>query len=294
MTAPQRYAVVTPARDDAQNLRLLGESLIAQTLPPSAWVVVDNGSTDETVVVAERFAREYAWVRVTTAPGEAEAVPGAPIVRAFHAGVDRLELSVDVVVKVDADVTMAPEYFERLLDAFAADPRLGIAGGVCYELAGGEWSPTIVTGNHVRGAVRAYRRDCLDELLPLPERTGWDTIDELQAEVLGWTVRTLPSLRFDHHRALGARDGGRGRRWRAQGSAAHYLGYSPLYLLLRALFHAARDPAALGLLAGFVGAAVRRKPRHPDTRARALLRRRQSVRRLGARLRDRRSSVPSS
>jgi hypothetical protein len=104
-------------------------------------------------------------------------------------------------------------------------------------------------------------------------------------------VRTVPSLRFDHHRARGARDGGRTKRWRAQGSAAHYLGYSPLYLVLRVLYRSSRDPAALAMLGAYAGAALRREEKHPDLQARALLRSRQRV--LGRRLR-RGPSAPAS
>jgi hypothetical protein len=142
------------------------------------------------------------------------------------------------------------------------------------------------TIDHVRGAVRAYRRECLEAVLPLAECVGWDGIDELKAQVGGWTTRTLPQLSFFHHRKLGARDPGRTRRWRAQGRGAHYMGYRFSYLVFRSVFHARRDPAALMMVASYLAAALRREPRYEDAAVRAHLRRRQGLWQLGARLRE--------
>jgi glycosyltransferase involved in cell wall biosynthesis len=291
VTGRLSYDVVTPARDELENLRRLADSLAAQTVRPSRWVVVDNGSSDGTREEAERFAGEHPWVLVVDAPGDAAARPGAPIVRAFHAGLAALGDLADVVVKVDADVSFPADYFERLLADFAAEPRLGIAGGVCWEREDGAWKPTQVTGEHVRGAARAYRRECLEQLLPLPEETGWDTVDELQASVAGWQTRLLTQLRFDHYRAVGARDGSRTARWVAKGRASHYLGYRPAYLAVRAVHNARTDPAALAMIAGYVEAWARRRPVHPDPQARRLLRSRQRLRDLPARVRELRSST---
>lgn len=287
------YAVVTPVRDEEENLARLASCLLAQTLLPARWIIVDNGSSDGTGGLAHRLAQAHAWVTTASARGEARAVPGAPIVRAFHAGLAQLQEEVDVVVKVDADVSVDAAHFETLLAAFDADPSLGIAGGHCYELEGEEWLPTQSNGTHVRGAVRAYRRACLDELLPLAERTGWDTIDEYQAAVRGWTTARVDGLRFKHHRAVGARDGGRSRRWQAKGSAAHYVGYRPLYLVLRALYNSRSDPAALAMIWGYTAAAARREPRHPDRDARALVRQNQTIARALARGRAVRAPAPA-
>ena len=276
------YALVTPVRSEAENLARLAASIDAQTVPPERWVIVDNGSEDSTLDLAGELARTRQWVRVISIPGEERPVPGAPIVRAFHAGLDELDRPLPgIVVKLDADTSMDPDHFERLLAAFAADPRLGIASGTCLELDDdGQWRPIAVTDGHVRGAARAYRRECLEQVVPLEERVGWDGVDELKAAVLGWTTRMLPDLAFRHHRRLGARDGAPTARWRAQGSASWFMGYRFSYLLLRSLHRARRDPAALAMVTAYVGAAARREPRLADARVRAHLRRSQRLRAL--------------
>jgi hypothetical protein len=115
---------------------------------------------------------------------------------------------------------------------------------------------------------------------------GWDTIDELKANVSGWSTRLIPEVAFLHHRKVGERDQGRAARWRAQGRAAHYLGYRFGYLLLRSLYRARHDPAALAMIWAYVDAAARREPVLTDKSARAYLRRQQGVLALPARMRE--------
>jgi biofilm PGA synthesis N-glycosyltransferase PgaC len=274
------YAVVTPARNEAGNLPALAECLAAQTLPPAAWVIVDNGSTDGTAAVARRLPAV-----VVTADGERVPTRGGPVARAFTAGVEALDAAPDVVVKVDADVTVAEDYFERLLAEFAADPSLGIASGTCYELEDGEWLPQPVTGTRVRGASRAYRWACLQDVLPLENRPGWDGIDELRAAAAGWTTTSFAHLPFYHHRAVGVRDASRRTRLYQTGKSTYYSGYRPSYLVMRSLYKARREPIAVAMIAGYVAAAIGREPR-VDAAARAAIRREQSLRRLPLRIRE--------
>jgi biofilm PGA synthesis N-glycosyltransferase PgaC len=277
------YAAITPARDEAASLRRLGASLLAQTVQPREWIVVDNGSTDATAAVMAGLRAQRPWIRWMSIPVDGPMQPGAPIVRAFHAGLEMLDERVDVVVKLDADVSMEPDYFARLLAAFEAEPMLGIASGTCLEDRDGTWQPTHVTGGHVRGAVRAYRWSCLPEILPLEERLGWDGLDELKAATRGWRTGILPGLAFFHHRPVGARDGARPSRWVAEGEGAHYMGYRWSYLVLRSLHHARRDPAALAMIWGYVRSALRREPVYPDSDVRAYLREQQRLRAIPAR-----------
>jgi hypothetical protein len=199
-------------------------------------------------------------------------------VRAFHAGLRELEATPSVIVKLDADTSMEPDHFERLLAAFAAEPRLGIASGTCLEQRDGRWEPVAVAPGHVRGAARAYRRECLEEVLPLEERVGWDGIDGFKATVRGWTTRMLPELSFYHHRPVGIRDGAPAARWQAQGEAAYYMGYRFSYLLLRSLYRARREPWALAMSTSYLAAAFRREPRCRDADVRNYVRRKQRLR----------------
>jgi poly-beta-1,6-N-acetyl-D-glucosamine synthase len=280
------YSIITPARDEADTLPSLADALARQGVRPLRWVIVEGGSSDATVEVAERIVARYDWARLVVLPANAPRERGAPIVRALHAGLGSLDVEPDVVVNVDADITMDGDYFERLLEAFANDPLLGIASGSAWELDDGVWRQRFVTGGTVWGASRAYRWECLQDVLPLEERHGWDGIDQLRARGRGWRTRTLTNLHFRHHRAEGRHDGSRWAHWLANGDTAYFMGYRPWYLLARTLHQVRRDPAAVGLLYGYIASAARNSPRLSDPAARAVLRSDQSVRSLLERRRE--------
>jgi poly-beta-1,6-N-acetyl-D-glucosamine synthase len=281
------YAAVTPARNEAANLRRLASSMQAQTVQPRQWLIVDNGSTDDTPEVATGIAAELTFAEMISLPaGAADAVRGGPIVVAFEAGLDALDDGADILVKLDADVSFEDDFFERLIDAFEADEKLGIAGGICYEQdTTGAWQPTYTTRDHVRGATRAYRRECLERVLPLEKRMGWDGIDELKAQVDGWHTRSLPGVPFHHHRALGARERA-WPKWVGQGDMAHFMGYRFEYLLARALYRSLREPSAIGMVWGYLAAVALRKPQYSDKAVRRHLRAQQSLTALPRRVRE--------
>jgi biofilm PGA synthesis N-glycosyltransferase PgaC len=275
---------VTPVRNEAENLERLARCLADQSLPPLRWVIVDTGSTDDTISVAQGLAATRPFIHVERAPVEvARSQRGAPIVRAFEHGLTFLDDRADVVVKVDADVSFEPDYFSRLLEEFEVDPSLGIASGSAEEFDGTNWTVRLNTGNSVWGAARAYRRDCLAQIGPLEKSMGWDGIDEAKAQLHGWSTRTLAQLRFRHHRREGERDGRRWRAWAARGRASHYMGYRWWYLVLRSLHHSRHDPAALALVWGYAGALLRRDRVCSDSAVRSYVRRAQSVRYLRVR-----------
>jgi glycosyltransferase involved in cell wall biosynthesis len=292
VSASLSYALVTPARDEERNLGRLAGCLDAQVLPPGEWVIVDDGSADGTAGVARTIAQERPWVQVLSSPGTVDRAgrledgrrSGRDVV-AFAAGVAGLRRTPDVVVKLDADVSFAADYFERLIGEFAGDPSLGIAGGTCHEREGDAWRPYHVTRGHVRGAARAYRWACFVDVSPLEERIGWDGVDEIRARLGGWTTRSIADLPFYHQRTLGSRDGSR-EAWMLQGELAHYLGYRVSYMLLRALFRARREPAALAMIGAYFSALRRGESRCHDPAVRAYVRREQGMRRLPARLRE--------
>ena len=284
---PLTYAAITPARDEAENLQRLFGCLVEQTHRPETWVIVDDRSTDDSLETALAFSHAQPWVAVrSSAPERDEALTSGRRsgrdVSAFNVGLAALTEVPQVVVKLDADVSIGPDFFERLMAEFDADPRLGIASGACFELADGRWQEVLVTRSHVRGATRAYRRECFKDVSPLEERLGWDGIDEVKANLAGWSTRSIRQLPFFHHRAMGERDGS-WRAWESQGDTARFLGYRFSYLLLRSLYQARRDVAALAMIWGYLHAVLRRDRVYEDSAVRAHLRGEQRLRRLPAR-----------
>jgi biofilm PGA synthesis N-glycosyltransferase PgaC len=260
------YAIVTPARNERENLVRLAESVVAQDRRPAWWVIVDDGSDDGMDSVAAELARRHDWILVVgTGEGADELAEGRRRGRdllAFRRGIAALPAPVDVFVKVDADTSFDADYFERLLARFADDPGLGIGGGCCYELSDGEWERIKVAGSHPRGASRAYRwalREVVDELEP---ELGWDGVDEVMAELRGFHTAGFQDFGFRHHRKVGEREG-RLRAGTALGRQAWYMGYRPTYLILRAVYRARENAASLAMVWGYAAAAVTGAPQCP-------------------------------
>lgn len=282
-----RYAVVTPARNEEGNLPRLAASLIAQTQLPVEWVVVDDNSDDATPAILAELAGEHPWIRPFDRPaGErAEVNLGRRQARdldGFRRGVVELRNAYDVVIKIDADVSLEPDFGARLMAEFEADPELALASGTCYEEENGEWVRRTKADTTVWGATRAYRADVVDILMGLVPLMGWDGLDEIQVQLRGRRTQTFVDLPFCHHRPEGGRELSSLHQGEALGRASYYMGYRPTYLAMRAFYRARREPAALAMLWGYAAAAVRRDARCADPAVIRTLRQRQ---RLGVALR---------
>lgn len=261
------YAIITPARNERDNLRRLAESVVAQDHRPVSWVIVDDGSDDGMDAIAEDLARRHNWILVLgTGEDAANLAVGRRRGRdllAFRLGLSRLPTPVDVFVKVDADTSFDPDYFARLLARFAEQPELGIAGGACYELIDGEWQRIRVSGSHPRGASRAYRWALLDDVFALEPEMGWDGVDLVMAELRGYRTVGLTDFGFRHHRKVGEREG-RLRAGSALGRQAWYMGYRPTYLMLRALYRARENFASAAMVWGYAWSAATGAPQCPN------------------------------
>ena len=275
------YAAITPVRDEIDNLPIVAAALIAQTHLPSEWLIVDDGSSDGTRELAESLAAEHDWISVIDGPPHGKGGYATPVIRAFNAGREALRERPDVTVKLDADLFLPPHYFEWVAETFARVPRAGIVGGVIYSHDGESWHPEPESRFMVRGATKAYRTDTLDEIGGLRPVMGWDGVDEYGARARGWEVHVLTALVVLHYRRVGAKLGFRRSRWE-EGVGAHFMGYHPVFLLLRAAYRmrVSAPPVVGGLvmIAGFVASALRRTPRVDDRAAIAELRREQRLR----------------
>jgi glycosyltransferase involved in cell wall biosynthesis len=279
------YALVTPARNEAENLPRLAESVVAQTLPPAAWVIVDDHSDDGSFAWTEGLAAEHDFIHAKAWEGPntgalSEGRREARDLHAFRAGIDALPAPVDVVVKVDADTAFEPDYFARLIAKFAEQDDLGIAGGGCYERQDGEWVLRSTAASHPRGASRAYRWVLVEDIRALEPRMGWDGLDEVKAELRGFRTQQFPELAFRHYRPEGGRERHRLRARAVTGRASWFMGYRPSFLVLRALHRARKDPAAIAMIWGYFAEAVKRTPRCADREVVAAVRKRQALQTL--------------
>jgi glycosyltransferase involved in cell wall biosynthesis len=278
-----RYAIVTPVRNEAEYLRLTIDSVLAQTIPPVCWIMVNDGSTDNTRAIIDEAARAHSWIKAVHRPDRGSRQAGSGVMEAFYDGYALLAPDWDYLVKLDGDLSFAPDYFQQCFAHFSAEPRLGIGGGtVCTRVDGALHVESRIDPRfHVRGATKIYRRPCWDQVGGLIKAPGWDTVDELKANMLGWTTRTFSDIQLVHHRPAGDAYG-TWSNWTKNGRANYVAGYHPLFMFLKCLRRVFEKPygiAATGLLLGFIGAWMKRAPQIDD---RQLIRyfRRQQINRL--------------
>lgn len=261
-----RYAIITPVRNEEIFLQGTIASVVSQTTQPVEWIIVNDGSKDKTGEIIAAAAVEHDCIRPVHRTDRGFRKSGGGVMEAFHDGLRRLQTSEwDFLVKLDGDVTFEADYFEKCFGRFDANPKLGIGGGlVCNEVAGqrildSKDDPKF----HVRGATKIYRRACWDAIGGLIQTTGWDTMDELKANMLGWKTGTFLELPLIHHRKTGEADGS-WRNWFKNGRANYIVGYHPLFMLGKCVRRAFRRPygvASLALWCGFVTGYLSPAPR---------------------------------
>ena len=277
------YIVITPVRDEVLHIGKTIASMIHQTILPCEWIIVDDGSTDGTGDVLDRHAAQTSWIKVIHRKNRGYLHAGGGV-EAFCAGYAAVsDKNWDFIVNLDGDLSFPPEYFEACFEQFRSDPKLGIGGGTVCQLRNGELEVELHRRSpfHVRGATKIYRRDCWDQICPLVKGPGWDTIDEVKANLRGWTTRTFAKVKLIQHKPTGGSYGD-WNNWFRNGLANYITGYHPLFLLGKCIKRALRRPPSIesiGLLAGFCSGYLKRIPQVQDIDAIRYLRK-QQIRRI--------------
>jgi poly-beta-1,6-N-acetyl-D-glucosamine synthase len=264
-----KLAVIIPFLNEARFLPRLLASIDRQTRLPDRLILVDDGSSDGSLELASAFAATHPYAVALSRPPrgpEADRLGRAAELRSFEWALGGLGEPWDVVAKLDADLELNPRHIERLLQEMAADPGLGVTGAYLTDVdEDGTAARFPVPRWHVRGATKFYRRECYEEIRPIPAHLGWDTIDEIKARRAGWRTESfeLPGGDTLHLRPTGRHDG-RLRASRRWGECAWGYGAHPGFVLLSAIRRITRPPYGVGgamYALGYAAAAVRRRPR---------------------------------
>ena len=278
------YVVVTPVRNEEAYLPFTIESMIKQTLRPREWVIVDDGSTDRTGTIIDEATRQYSWILGVHRKDRGYRKWGGGIIEAFYDGFHASSCSNwEFLCKLDGDLSFEPGYFEAAFDRFAQNPRLGIGGGMLYHVEQDVKKIETHPLFHVRGGAKIYRRECWNAIEGLWVGPGSDTVDDVKANMLGWTTQSFPDLQINHHRWTGEAYG----RWGGvakNGRTDYVSGYHPLFLLAKALVRLPKQPYLIGsvaLLYGYFKALIERVPRVDDPQLIEYLRRQQIAKLIG-------------
>lgn len=278
-----KYVLITPARNEEELIEQTIRAVVAQTVRPMKWVIVSDGSTDATDHIVDKYAAQHDWIELLRMPERVER-HFAGKVYAFNAGYSKVkDLKFDIIGSMDADLTFDEEYFAYLLNMFAANPKLGLAGtpflenGISYDF---RFSST----NHVSGACQLFRRSCYEAIggyVPV-KGGGIDVIAVLTARMQGWETRTFTEKYCIHHRRMGtAKESVLKARFK-EGQKDHALGAHPVWELFRSIYQMSRKPIITGgcaLLLGYFYNVIHNVPR-PVSNDIVQFRRRDQINRL--------------
>jgi biofilm PGA synthesis N-glycosyltransferase PgaC len=262
-----KYVVITAAKNEHAFIARTLASVTAQTLPPERWIIVDDGSSDGTAAIVASYARRVSWIELVQRPPR----PNRTFAGKAHAVNDSLErlrsVAFDVVVNLDADVSFEPDYMQVLLQKFADDPELGVAGTPFTQEGGYDSTRDSFEGeSYVAGPCQLFRARCFREIGGyVPNAAGGvDWIAVMTARMKGWKVCSFPEKRFHHHRSMGTAEKGPLAALFSYGEKDYYLGGSPVWQLCRVAYRMSKKPVVTGglaLLAGYTWAAVKRTER---------------------------------
>jgi len=258
-----KYVLITPARNEEAFIEKTLSSMVAQTILPERWVIVDDGSTDNTAEIVARFAKRTSWIQLLRRNQRADR-NFAGKVYAFKAGLEQVQsIDYEIIGNLDADVSFDADYLDFLIRRFAEDPRLGVAGTPFTENSGYDSTRDSFEGeNHVPGGCQLFRRRCFEEIGGyVPNGIGGiDWVAVTTARMRGWTTRSFPEKRFHHYRALGTAERSALGSLFSYGEKDYYLGGSPVWQVFRVLYRMAKRPFFIGglaLLSGYCWAALR-------------------------------------
>ncbi|HSZ63749.1 MAG TPA: glycosyltransferase family 2 protein [Terriglobales bacterium] len=262
-----RYVLISPSRNEARFIEETLKSVVAQTVLPLKWVIVNDGSTDATGEIAAKYAERYSWIEVVNRPVRKERHFAAKV-HAFNAGLERVKgLQYDIIGNLDADVSLDADHFEFLLSKFGQDSRLGVAGTVFTEPSGYNSATDSFEGQtYVSGQCQIFRRQCFEEIGGyVPSKVGGiDWMAVMTARMIGWNTRSFREKSFLHHRPLGTADRGIVASNFAYGKKDYILGGHPLWQIIRCMYRVPKRPyVVLGsaLFAGYLTAFLTRMER---------------------------------
>ncbi len=254
------YVLITPARNEEDNIKRVIESMISQTLLPLRWVIVSDGSTDQTDDIVRQYLTSFPWIELVRMPDHKGRDFSAKV-NCFNAGYAKVKDShYDVIGNLDADISFEPDYFEYLLSKFHNEPGLGCAGTPFVE-EGKHYDYRYTNIEHVSGACQLFHRDCYEDIggyVPI-KGGGIDWVAVTTARMKGWKTRTFTEKTCNHYRKMGTGNTTPLMTWFRQGRKDYFLGNHPLWELFRTLYQITKKPVILGgalLLVGFIWSTI--------------------------------------
>jgi poly-beta-1,6-N-acetyl-D-glucosamine synthase len=261
-----KYVLITPAHNEEKFIEKTIVSIINQTHRPMKWLIVNDGSTDFTSKVVEKYLPEYEFIEFINVERNRERSFGNKA-RAFNTGIDKLNgVDYDFIGNLDADIFLENDYYANIIQLFAENPKLGLCGGMIYTTVGNAFVTSDQTIDSVAGAVQLFRKECFIDIggayMPLPYG-GIDAAAEIMAKMKGWLVEKSTENKAYEQRQTGTATNSPIIACYRLGRRFHSLGYGLIFFGIRCIYRLGDPPVVIGsfvTLLGFVSSIIMRRP----------------------------------
>jgi glycosyltransferase involved in cell wall biosynthesis len=270
MPDPRTYVLISPCRNEADYMRRTLDSVVAQTIRPALWVIVDDGSTDATPEILAEFTAAHDWIRIVQKPDRGHRAVGPGVIEAFYAGYDTIDpAAFTYSCKLDLDLDLPERYFETLIERMEENPRIGTCSGKPYVRHAGRLISERRGDEMSVGMTKFYRQSCFEDIGGYVREVMWDAIDCHKARMKGWIAVSWdhPDLNFEHLRPMGSSQTSIWTGKRRHGFGQYFMGSDFPYYCATCLFRMTERPFLLGglaMLQGYVTAWLRRDRRLDD------------------------------
>lgn len=279
MNAGRSYVLISPCRNEAPYMRQTLDTVIGQSVRPAKWVIVDDGSTDETPRILAEYRAKHGWIEIVTRSDRGRRAVGPGVIEAFYAGYQAINPGdYDYLCKLDLDLRLPPRYFEFLMERMTANPRIATCSGKAYIEKDGRLAFERHGDDTSLGMTKFYRVSCFKAIGGFVQEVMWDGIDCHRCRMMGWIACSWdePELRFVHLRPMGSSQQSIYTGRMRHGYGQYFMGTGFLFMLASAMSRMNQKPYVLGSLAmlwGWIASALQDKPRFDDPEFREFLRR---------------------
>ena len=259
------YILVTPAKNEEENLPKLVQSIAQQTLKPLIWVIIDDGSTDNTYNIIKEAQEEYNWIKgiqLEKYPRDLGKHYAYVCNRGFDFAIEYCKarnINYDYIGNIDADMIVKPEFFEELIRKAQKNPKLGIFSASVCSIIGHDLFLETNREDLPMGSPRLWKRECFEETGGYPLSYSADSVSNVIAKLSGWELKIFSELKAIQTRRTGSAEG----LWKGYmiyGISAYFRNYHPLFVLTKGLKYLCERPfyAAIAYLYGYFSSVLRR------------------------------------
>ena len=274
----RRYALISPCRNEADYMLQTLDSVVAQSVQPAKWIIVDDGSTDKTPKILQDYASKHDWIEIITRENRGHRAVGPGVIDAFYTGYDSIKPEdYDYLCKLDLDLRLPGGYFEELMIRMETNPRIGTCSGKSYIEERGNLVDEKKGDEMSLGMTKFYRVDCFQQIGGFVREVMWDGIDCHRCRMLGWVACSWndPELRFVHLRPMGSSQNSIYTGRMRHGFGQYFMGTGFLFMTVSSVYRMLEKPYVFGGLAmlwGWVLSALKGRARYNDIEFRQFLR----------------------